>query len=203
LKIARQLVEQNQDRLVAENSNPLIDAWRFRPVTPERGHDVATPKLVGDEAPEKRLRVLVAVENDNFGRTELGSTRRFRHDLPTQGGVRSEQPERNQAVRLTTAHGLRQIERAISALAGQSLEAAPDQEIEALGEVIAPEERAAVDLEGGEILNLRYLFDEAVAAHDLAGATQLFHSADWHFSTWLFFNGLTEAGSGSRIRRDV
>jgi hypothetical protein len=38
----------------------------------------------------------------------------------------AEQPKRDQAVGLAATHGLRQIERAVLALTGQALEAAPD-----------------------------------------------------------------------------
>ena len=131
LKIARQLVEQDQDGLVAEHGDPFVDAGRLRTVAPERRHDVAAPELLGDVAPQQGVRVLVAVEDDDLGRAEVGAACELRHDLATQGGIGREQPKRDQAVRLAAAHRLRQIERAVLALAGQPLEAAPDQELQA------------------------------------------------------------------------
>ena len=84
-------------------------------------------------------------------------------DFATEGGVGSEQPERDQAVRLTAAHRLGEVERAVLALAGEPIEAALDQKLQAGGEVVAPEELAPVDLARREILDLRDLLDETVA----------------------------------------
>ena len=105
----------------------------------------------------------------------------LRHDLTTQGGISREQPERDQAVRLAAAHGLREIECAVLALTSEPLKAAPDQEVQSLREVVALEESAPINLTGREILDLRDLFDQAVAFHDCAGDAQLFDSRDRHF----------------------
>ena len=105
----------------------------------------------------------------------------FGHDLATQGGISREQPERDQAVRLATAHGLREIERAVLALAGQPLETAPDQQVQSLREVVALEERAPIDPAGRKILDLRNLFDEAIAFDDSAWGAQLLDGRYGHF----------------------
>jgi hypothetical protein len=79
------------------------------------------------------------------------------------------------------SHGLGQIEGAVLALPGQPLKAAPDQEVQPLGEVVAPEKRAAIDLAGREISDLCDLFDQAIAFHDIAGDAQLFDRRYGHF----------------------
>ena len=89
-------------------------------------------------------------------------------DFAAKAGVRGEQSERDQAVRLAAAHRLGEIERAVLGLAGQPVEAAPDQTFEAVREMVAPKELAAIDLAGGKILDLRDLLDEAVARDDSA-----------------------------------
>ena len=93
----------------------------------------------------------------------------LRDDLATQGGISRQQPKSDQAVRLTAAHGLRQIECAVVAFAGQPLEASPDQEVQASGEIIPLEERTPIDFAGRKILNLCDLFNEAIAFDDSAG----------------------------------
>jgi hypothetical protein len=101
----------------------------------------------------------VAVENDNLRRTELDGACEFRHDLMTQSGISRQQPERNLAMRFAATHSLRQIERAVLAFARQPLEAAPNQQLQSLREIIPLEERAPIDLAGREILDLCDLLD--------------------------------------------
>ena len=76
-------------------------------------------------------------------------------------------------MRLAAAHRLREVEGAVLGLAGQPLEAAPDQEFEAGREVVALEELAPVDLARRKILDLRNLLDEAVACDDGARGAKL------------------------------
>jgi hypothetical protein len=94
-------------------------------------------------------------------------------------------------VRLTTAHRLRKIERAVLALAREPIEPAPNQQVQPRREIVTLEERAPIDLARGKILNLGNLFDEAVAFHNRAGNAQLSNSCYRHFPTRI--NGL--AGS--------
>ncbi len=107
---------------------------------------------------------------------------RVRQNFLAQGGISREQPERDQAVRLAAAHRLGEIEGAVIGLAGQPLEAAPDQEFQPSREIVAAKERTTVDLAGREILNLRDLLDEAVARDDSARSAELFNGCNRHLS---------------------
>ena len=82
-------------------------------------------------APEQRLGVLVAVEDDQAGGAEPRAAGDGGDDLPPQCRIGRQQPEGDQAMRFAAAHGLRQIERAILGLPGQAVEPPADQKFEA------------------------------------------------------------------------
>jgi hypothetical protein len=180
LEVAGQFVKENQHRLVAEHGDPFVDSRRLRTAPPKRGHDVTTFKLFSDVAPQQRLRVLVAVENHDLGRAKVRAGRELRRYLTPQGGVGCEQPKSDQAMGLTSTHGLGQIEGAVVALTRKSVEPASNQEVQPCREVIAPEERASIDLSRGKIFNLGNLFDETIAGHDSAGYAELVDSCYGH-----------------------
>src|SRR5215831_13062173 len=81
---------------------------------------------------------------------------------------------------LATSHRLGEIKRTIFALARQSIEPTPDEKLQPGGEVVAPEEGASIDAAGCEILDLRYLLDEAVAGDDTIRLAELPDSRNWH-----------------------
>jgi len=65
-----------------------------------------------------------------------------------------------------SGYSLGQTEGAVLALSGKPVKPAPDQQVQALGEVIALKKCASIDLTGGKVLDLGYLLDEAVAGDD-------------------------------------
>jgi len=173
LEVARHLVEEDQDRVSAKDFGPFIDAGGLGAVAPEGRHDVGLPELLGDVTPEQGVGVLEAAEDHHLGGAELAAAGDRRGDLPTQGGVLGDQAERDQAVGLAAAHGLGEVEGAILRAAGQPIEPAPDQQLEAIGEEIAAEELSSVDLAGGQGLDLSDLLDQAVALDESARGTEL------------------------------
>ena len=126
LQIARQFIEEDQNRLVAECSNPLIDAGCPGAVAPERRHHLALTEPLPDEPPQEARRILMAIENNNLRDTELGSGAYPRDLLAAQVRVRREQPEGYEAVRLTSTHRLGQIEGPVVAAPGKPFEAPLD-----------------------------------------------------------------------------
>ena len=126
LQIARQLVEKNEHRLVAERSNPFIDTGCAGSIAPERRHHLALAELLADKPPQEVLRILVAVEYDNFRDAEFGSGPYSRDHLAAQLRIRREQSERDEAMGLTSAHRLGEIEGSVVAPSCEPFEAPLD-----------------------------------------------------------------------------
>lgn len=89
LQIARQLVEQDQHRLVPpDRRDPVVHAGRLGPDPPEPGHGLGAPQRLGHIAPQQVGGVLVAVEHHHLG----GPERRLggeigRHPPPSAGSA--------------------------------------------------------------------------------------------------------------------
>jgi hypothetical protein len=66
-------------------------------------------------------------------------------------------------VGFTAAHGLGEVEGTVVSRAGQPVETAPDEPLQAIREMIVPKKVASIDFGGGKILDLSDLLDEAVA----------------------------------------
>lgn len=117
LKVAGELIEKYQDGLIAKDRHPFVHARRSSAIPPERRHDIGPAELLGDITPEKAIGVLMAVEDDNLGGSELTTDRQPRKDLLAQVRIGGEQAKSDQAVRLTAAHGLGEVKCAIITLA--------------------------------------------------------------------------------------
>jgi hypothetical protein len=131
--------------------------------------------------PHRRvLRILVAVEYDNFRDAELGSGPYSRDHLAAQLRVRREQSERYEAMGLAAAHRLREIEGSVVAPSREPFEASLDQPFQAVGEMVAAEKLTAVDPAMREVLDLRHLFDQAVARNSWAWPTKYIYGLDGH-----------------------
>src|SRR4051812_6028669 len=120
------------------------------------------------------------VKDHDLGRTELVASSDSWNHLPAKSRVGREEAERDQAMRLAAAHCLGEIEGTVLRLTGQAVKTALDQELQARSEVVASEEVPTIHPAGREILDLRNLFDQAVAGDDRVRDAKLSDSRDWH-----------------------
>jgi hypothetical protein len=180
LQVTRELIEKDQDRVVAERRNPFVDARRPSAVAPEWRHHLACAELLADIPPQEVLWILMTVENNHFRSTELGSGSYPRDYLAPQLRVLGEQSERYEAVGLTAAHRLGEIEGAVIASPGEPFEPAFDEPLQAIGEVVTAEKLVTVDSVAWEVLDLRYLLDEAVAGNRCAWRAKLANRLNRH-----------------------
>ena len=75
---------------------------------------------------------------------------------------------------------MRQVESAILAPPGQPFEATCDQPLQAISEVIPAEELATIDPVLLKVINLRNLFDEAIARHHSGRNAYVSHDGKVH-----------------------
>jgi hypothetical protein len=106
-------------------------------------------------------------------------------------------------VRLAAAHRLREIKGAILTLAGEAFEPASDQQLEAGREIIPLKEGASSDPVRRKILDLRDLFNEAIAFHDSARDTQLLYGRYRHLARFIVLSEKMLMHSTRRLDRSL
>lgn len=92
------------------------------------------------------LRILVTIANDDLRDAQLGPGSYSRDHIAAQLGVCRESSERDEAVGLTVAHRLGEIERPVIAASGEPFETALDQPLQSISEMVAAEKLAAIYL---------------------------------------------------------
>ena len=141
-EIGRQLVEQDQGRLVADEVDPVLLVRRLRAALVEFDEIVGLAQLLGDVAPQ----VLVAGDRaardrDDARRGRREALRDFLGNEMREAGIGGEVAEGEHGVRLAATHGLLEFEDGLSRDAGETLESLPQQGVHAAGDVGLPEER--------------------------------------------------------------
>jgi hypothetical protein len=126
-QVGRQLVQQDQGRLVADDLHPLLLVDSAGAVDPVRAYQVGLAQLLGDLAPDVMFRVVSPVEGGDARVAEVEPLREVdRQHARAQLRVFREQTEGHHQVRLTAAHGLGQLERGLVGLPGKPQQGLPE-----------------------------------------------------------------------------
>ena len=122
------------------------------PVDPVGAQQVGLAELLADLAPDVVLQVIAAVEGGDASGAEVQPLGEVGgQDARAQMRVFRQKTEGHHEVRLTTAHGLRQLECGLVGAAGQPQQTLAKEGVHALGDIVASEELCPVAFAADQI----------------------------------------------------
>ena len=154
MEVRRHLIQQNEDRTLVEQLQPVLLVWCFRPVRPEVSELPRLAELLRNLTPKEMIRAVATIEGSDLGDAELLAVRDVRAVLLAKTGVLGQQPKSDQQVGLTTAHRLLEMKDTLVGLARESLHALGNEGLHALGDEGLVEERGPVPLARNQFIEL-------------------------------------------------
>jgi hypothetical protein len=148
-QVRREFIKEQHQRIATEQLLPGLRPWRTEQGRNVAGKLLGFAELLGNRTPDATGGIgAAAIEAGNTSATEIrrGVLLAQQHPFP-QLRITRQQPQRDHAVRLAAAHGLREQEdRRTRTRTAQVTERPIHQRQHAIGEVVLLEEFRAIDL---------------------------------------------------------